>query len=109
MSDTQSTDDDQEPLDNVHFIIEDAKVVSNGQVTIPAEYRKRIGIVTNDIVDITVYTDDDVFLQTDTPVNNDGQVQLRSVKRRLYDIEDGDEIELEVATTNRFLPDEYDE
>lgn len=110
MSDTQSTDDDpQEPLDNVHFIIEDAPVVAGGHVTIPAEYRNRIGIVADDIVDLTIYTDDDVALQTDTRVNGEGQISIRSIKRRLYDIEEGDSVDVEVATTNRHLFDTDDE
>lgn len=110
MSDTQTTDDEpQEPLDNVHFIIEDAPVVAGGHVTIPAEYRNRIGIVADDIVDLTIYTDDDVVLQTDTRVNGEGQISIRSIKRRLYDIDVGNSVDLEVATTNRHLFDTDDD
>lgn len=102
----ENSDDSDEQLDTKEFYVENVRLHGSGMVTIPHRLRDRYDVDPYDVLDIIVYGGEMPFQATDIVVQGDERIRIPEGKRVLYGIEDGDPVDLEIATTGLTFPPE---
>lgn len=79
------------------FRIDNAEIITRGQVTIEKKHRTTYGLDIGDYVDIELYQDETTIHIPDARIGESGRVTIPARQRERYDIIEGDRVDVGVC------------